>query len=165
MYSSSGAWSRVVWAAFDSPCGALSGRSARARLLLLIAVCEFLNFDVLIQAQIAEGLPGFAGGPPDLQRFDPRGLAHTNVLPKRGRPERTAGIDVPKNGPLLVVTVFDNWGIHSCEDIGHMVFNLIEAGVFGKTESDSVEDFRGALNFQAAFVEPFEPRSSKTANS
>src|SRR6266700_3930333 len=31
-------------------------------------------------------------------------------------------------GPM-VMTVFDSWGIHSCEDIGHMVFNLIGAGI------------------------------------
>src|SRR5204863_32827 len=36
-------------------------------------------------------------------------------------------------GPL-VMTVFDNWGIHFCEDIGNMVFNLIGAGIFGKTD-------------------------------
>src|SRR6266513_1192105 len=44
-------------------------------------------------------------------------------------------------GPM-VVTVFDNWGIRSCEDIGHMVFNLIGAGIFGKTDEDSIEDFK-----------------------
>ena len=26
--------------------------------------------------------------------------------------------------------IFRHWGIHCCEDIGHMVFNLIEAGNF-----------------------------------
>ena len=31
-------------------------------------------------------------------------------------------------GPM-VMTVFDNWGIHSAKDVGHMVFNLIAAGV------------------------------------
>jgi uncharacterized repeat protein (TIGR04138 family) len=59
-------------------------------------------------------------------------------------------------GPL-VVTVFDNWGIHSCEDIGNMVFNLIGAGVFGKTEEDSIEDFKNVYDFKEAFVKPFAP--------
>ena len=67
-------------------------------------------------------------------------------------------------GPM-VITVLEYWGITASEDVGYMVFNLIDAGVFGKTESDSVEDFRGALSFRAAFIEPFEPRSSKPANS
>src|SRR5204863_1561732 len=59
-------------------------------------------------------------------------------------------------GPM-VMTVFDSWGIHSCEDIGHMVFNLIGAGVFGKTEEDSIEDFKNVYDFQQAFVQPFAP--------
>ena len=59
-------------------------------------------------------------------------------------------------GPM-VMTVFDNWGIHSCEDIGHMVFNLIGAGVFGKTEEDSIEDFKAVYDFQDAFVKPYAP--------
>src|SRR5256714_11525018 len=59
-------------------------------------------------------------------------------------------------GPL-VITVFDSWGIRSCEDIGHMVFNLIGAGIFGKTEEDSIEDFKSVYDFQEAFAKPFAP--------
>ena len=59
-------------------------------------------------------------------------------------------------GPL-VMTVFDNWGIHSCEDIGNMVFNLIGAGIFGKTEEDSIEDFKDVYDFEESFVTPFTP--------
>jgi uncharacterized repeat protein (TIGR04138 family) len=59
-------------------------------------------------------------------------------------------------GPM-VMTVFDSWGIHSCEDIGNMVFNLIGAGIFGKTEEDSIEDFRKVYDFEEAFVKPFAP--------
>jgi uncharacterized repeat protein (TIGR04138 family) len=59
-------------------------------------------------------------------------------------------------GPM-VMTVFDSWGIHSCEDIGRMVFNLIGAGVFGKTEQDSIDDFKNVYDFEEAFVKPFAP--------
>jgi uncharacterized repeat protein (TIGR04138 family) len=59
-------------------------------------------------------------------------------------------------GPM-VVTVFDNWGIRSCEDIGHMVFNLISAGIFGKTDQDSIEDFKAVYDFQDAFAKPYAP--------
>src|ERR1700716_3537478 len=59
-------------------------------------------------------------------------------------------------GPM-VVTVFDTWGIRSCEDIGHMVFNLIGAGIFGKTDEDSIEDFKAVFDFQEAFVKPYSP--------
>ena len=59
-------------------------------------------------------------------------------------------------GPM-VMTVFDSWGVHSCEDIGNMVFNLIDAGIFGKTEEDSIEDFKNVYDFDEAFVKPFAP--------
>jgi uncharacterized repeat protein (TIGR04138 family) len=59
-------------------------------------------------------------------------------------------------GPM-VVTVLSYWGIRSTEDIGHMVFNLIGAGIFGKTEDDSIEDFKNVFDFHEAFVKPFEP--------
>jgi len=59
-------------------------------------------------------------------------------------------------GPM-VMTVFDSWGVHSSEDIGNMVFNLIGAGIFGKTEEDSIEDFRNVYDFEEVFVKPFAP--------
>jgi len=59
-------------------------------------------------------------------------------------------------GPM-VMTVFDSWGIHTSEDIGNMVFNLIGAGIFGKTEEDSIEDFRNVYDFEEVFVKPFAP--------
>src|SRR5919197_3055034 len=62
-------------------------------------------------------------------------------------------------GPM-VMTVFESWGIHSCEDIGNMVFNLIGAGIFGKTEEDSIEDFKNVFDFDEAFVKPFAPEKS-----
>jgi uncharacterized repeat protein (TIGR04138 family) len=67
-------------------------------------------------------------------------------------------------GPMVMM-VLEYWGIAVSGDVGNMVFNLIDAGVFGKTDADSVEDFHGALDFQAAFVQPFEVRSSKPAKS
>src|SRR4030088_1137350 len=62
-------------------------------------------------------------------------------------------------GPM-VVTVLSYWGIRSTEDIGHMVFNLIGAGIFGKTEEDSIEDFKNVYDFEDAFVKPFAPLQS-----
>jgi uncharacterized repeat protein (TIGR04138 family) len=59
-------------------------------------------------------------------------------------------------GPM-VVTVFSHWGIERCEDIGNMVFNLIDAGIFGKTEQDSIDDFKEVYDFGDAFLKPFRP--------
>lgn len=68
----------------------------------------------------------------------------------------------------MATTVFEHWRISRCEDFGAMVFNLIEAGIFGKNATDTVDDFRGGFDFQSAFVEPFLPlaragRSSRRA--
>jgi uncharacterized repeat protein (TIGR04138 family) len=59
-------------------------------------------------------------------------------------------------GPM-VTTVFSYWGIHKCEDFGCIVFNLITAGIFGKNDHDTIEDFKGGFVFWEAFVEPFLP--------
>jgi uncharacterized repeat protein (TIGR04138 family) len=60
-------------------------------------------------------------------------------------------------GPMAL-SVFSYWGVHQCEDIGQMVFNLIAAGIFGKTDEDSMDDFRAVYDFHDAFVKPFKPR-------
>jgi uncharacterized repeat protein (TIGR04138 family) len=38
-----------------------------------------------------------------------------------------------------------------------MVFNLIGAGIFGKTEEDSIDDFKDVYSFAEVFVKPFAP--------
>jgi uncharacterized repeat protein (TIGR04138 family) len=62
-------------------------------------------------------------------------------------------------GPMAL-TVFSYWGVERCEDIGQMVFNLIGAGIFGKTEQDSLEDFKSVYTFHDAFVKPFLPETT-----
>jgi uncharacterized repeat protein (TIGR04138 family) len=65
-------------------------------------------------------------------------------------------------GPM-VMTVFDHWRVTSSEDVGNIVFNLIGAGVFGKTESDQPRDFQAAIDFHAAFIAPYEPSQTGSA--
>jgi uncharacterized repeat protein (TIGR04138 family) len=60
-------------------------------------------------------------------------------------------------GPMAS-TLMDEWSIRKCQDVGDMVFNLIEEQVFGKQESDKKEDFSEAFDFQASLVTPFLPR-------
>jgi uncharacterized repeat protein (TIGR04138 family) len=59
-------------------------------------------------------------------------------------------------GPM-VVTVLSYWGIHKCEDVGEIVFNLINEGIFGKSDHDCIGDFKNGFSFKEAFVEPFLP--------
>ena len=67
-------------------------------------------------------------------------------------------------GPMAL-SVLAYWGIHRCEDIGHMVFNLIGAGIFGKTDEDSMDDFKAVYDFQDAFVKPFQPQLAPPGKS
>lgn len=62
-------------------------------------------------------------------------------------------------GPM-VMTVLSYWGIHKCDDVGEIVFNLIGEGIFGKSEHDSINDFKNGFDFKEAFVTPFVPPRS-----
>ncbi len=59
-------------------------------------------------------------------------------------------------GPMALM-VLNEWGIRRGEDIGDIVFNLIDAGLFSKTDADSRADFEGGLDFEEAFRKPFLP--------
>ena len=59
-------------------------------------------------------------------------------------------------GPM-VTTVLSEWGIHSCEDFGEIVFNLIQHKQASQSQSDSRDDFKDGYNFDEAFRKPFLP--------
>ena len=61
-------------------------------------------------------------------------------------------------------TVLKTWGINRCEDVGEMVFHLIEVGAFGKTEEDTRDDFANGYDFDDAFHKPFLP-TGKTSRT
>jgi len=63
-------------------------------------------------------------------------------------------------GPMTL-TLFHNWGIKRSEDFGEIVFNLVDYGVFGKTEEDTREDFIQVFDFEEAFTLPFLPKSKR----
>ena len=54
--------------------------------------------------------------------------------------------------------VFRMWGIRSTADFGEIVFNLIDANLLSKTESDSRDDFRALFDLDEALREGFEIR-------
>ncbi len=59
----------------------------------------------------------------------------------------------------MAYTLLREWGVHSCADVGDMVFELIDEGMFGKQDSDTREDFRDHYDFDEAFLLPFRPLS------
>jgi uncharacterized repeat protein (TIGR04138 family) len=44
-----------------------------------------------------------------------------------------------------------SWGVTRCEDLGEIVFALIDNGVFGKRPEDRKEDFENGYDFETAF--------------
>lgn len=66
-------------------------------------------------------------------------------------------------GPMTM-TVFNRWNIKNCEDFGHIVFKLVDYGVLGKTDADSITDFKNGYDFHEAFEKPFLPQSSPDAS-
>jgi uncharacterized repeat protein (TIGR04138 family) len=55
----------------------------------------------------------------------------------------------------LAKDVFENWGVRSSADFGEIVFNLIEAGEFTKTDEDRKEDFVGVFDFDRDLVKAY----------
>jgi uncharacterized repeat protein (TIGR04138 family) len=52
---------------------------------------------------------------------------------------------------LLTRTVLRSWGVNSTEDIGRIVFELIERGEMRKTDQDTPDDFFDVYEFEDAF--------------
>lgn len=64
-------------------------------------------------------------------------------------------------GPMAIM-VFEEWGVHSCQDFGEMVFILVEKQLLKKTDKDSRADFENGYDFNEAFRKPFLPQSKTT---
>jgi uncharacterized repeat protein (TIGR04138 family) len=64
-------------------------------------------------------------------------------------------------GPM-VPTVLGEWGLNRCEDIGEVVFNMVDASLLAKTDTDSREDFKAVYDFDEVFAKPFRPTRRTT---
>lgn len=82
-----------------------------------------------------------------------------------GRPERKEA-DQHVSGPELLegfrelayeqfggmaLTVFQQWGLTSTNDVGHIVWELIDRGNMRKTEEDRITDFFDLYSFEEVF--------------
>ena len=57
-------------------------------------------------------------------------------------------------GPMTM-TVLESWGVRQTEDVGNVVFNLVDSGILGKNDKDRPEDFKEVYAFAEAFEKPF----------
>ncbi len=67
-------------------------------------------------------------------------------------------------GPMTLAVLHES-GLRRCEDIGEIVFNMVENSLLAKTDSDTREDFKGGYDFEEAFRKPFLPRQRAAADT
>lgn len=127
---------------------------------------EKLNFEEIVERIVALD-PRYHREAYDFLR---EALDYTQKLAAREKDERERHVTgqqllegvrtyaLKEYGPMAQM-VLAEWGIHRGEDIGELVFNLIEHRILKKTASDSREDFKGGYDFETAFREPFLPPS------
>lgn len=52
---------------------------------------------------------------------------------------------------LLARTVLGRWGVRKTDDLGTLVYALIDRGELRASENDSIDDFKGVFDFAEAF--------------
>ena len=109
----------------------------------------------------------------DAYLFVREALDHTQKMmgkPKDDLPRHVSGqqllegvreFALQQYGPMTLA-VLKEFGITRCEDIGEIVFNMVENSLLAKTEQDSREDFKAAYDFEDAFRKPFLPSRAVT---
>jgi uncharacterized repeat protein (TIGR04138 family) len=94
---------------------------------------------------------------PQAYFFVSAALSYT--LKKFDKPRHISGVELLDGirelalrqfGPMTR-TVFENWGVTKTLDFGEMVFQLVEAGLMGKTDEDKLDDFRDIYDFRKVF--------------
>ena len=60
-------------------------------------------------------------------------------------------------GPMAPL-VFERWGVHSSDDFGEIVFNLIDAELLSRRPTDSRLDFVDGFDFREAFAQRHRQR-------
>ena len=60
-----------------------------------------------------------------------------------------------ENFGFLARSVLEEWGVRSTEDLGNIVFNLVEGELLSRTETDRREDFVDVFDFDDAFDQSF----------
>jgi len=58
-------------------------------------------------------------------------------------------------GPMSY-TVLSEWGLKRTEDIGEMMFNLVESRRVRKDDTDSADDFAAGYDFKEEFLNPYQ---------
>ena len=65
-----------------------------------------------------------------------------------------------RNSAFECTVVFRLWGVNQTDDIGEIVFNLIEAELLSKTDRDDRGDFHALFDLDAMLLDNFEYSSA-----
>jgi len=68
--------------------------------------------------------------------------------------EGVRNLALERFGPMAR-TVLEHWGIHTTEDLGEIVFALVDCGILTKQAEDRPEDFADVFDFHEAFEENY----------
>ena len=66
---------------------------------------------------------------------------------------------------MMASVVFRHWGIRATDDIGRIVFEMIDRGEMKKTENDQFNDFVNVYSFDEAFGQQYSIDISKAFTS
>ena len=78
------------------------------------------------------------------------GLHERRHISGRELVEGVRRLALERFGPMAR-TVLEYWGIHSTEDVGEIVFALVEMGILVKHTNDRPEDFADIFDFEEVF--------------
>lgn len=62
---------------------------------------------------------------------------------------------------MMAPSVFKSWGILATEDVGHIVFEMIDRGELRKTDRDQLSDFFDVFSFETVFRDEYRIDTSK----
>lgn len=97
-------------------------------------------------------------------RFHPRAYifvlqALQRVIQSLEQPRHVSGQELAEGvrelalerfGPMARI-VLEHWGIHDTEDVGRVVFAMVEQGILIKQDDDHPDDFSDVFDFEEAF--------------
>ncbi len=86
------------------------------------------------------------------------------TMARLGRPGHVSGRELLEGIAVLAKRefgptarmVFESWGVKATRDFGEIVFRLVGAGLLGKTDEDSIEDFEAVYNFDDVFEKHYD---------
>lgn len=82
--------------------------------------------------------------------FTLKNLDEPRHISGRELAEGARHLAIERFGPMAR-TVLGHWGMHSTEDVGAIVFALVDCGILIKQPTDRPADFQDVFDFEEAF--------------